>query len=152
MDFTFDDISIKTLPQSDVEKVQALFEDSADFSMLVEGRLPRSSDAEEMMQAVPEGKNLSDKSVLGIYQEENLIGVLDVVRDHPLKDTWFIGLLLINPKFRNKGLGAKIYLNLKDKVRQEGALSIMISVAEQNIQALKFWKNLGFIELHKNRS
>ncbi|MFA7252905.1 MAG: GNAT family N-acetyltransferase [Candidatus Paceibacterota bacterium] len=148
MKITVDDIFLIPFPNSDIEKLQILFEESSEFFQLINGRFPFKNEARTFITQLPEGKTLSDKFILGIYDGDRLIGIIDIVKNYPEKDTWFIGLFLISPDYRNRGLGQKIYKALQDYFRSEKVKFIKISVAEQNVLALKFWKNLGFIETY----
>jgi ribosomal protein S18 acetylase RimI-like enzyme len=149
MEFQFENLTIKNLPLDDIENLQKLFEGSKDYSMLIEGRLPRPNDAQDLLRALPDGKSLKDKFVLGVYKENILAGAIDLIKDYPEQDIWFIGLLLLSPEYRNKGLGSKIYRKLREELIILGKTkAIRISVAEQNSNALNFWRKLGFIEIY----
>lgn len=149
MEFQVENLTIKNLPLDDVPNLQKLFEESKDYSKLIEGRLPRPNDAQDLLLALPDGKSLKDKFVLGVYEEDILVGVIDLVKDYPEQNMWFIGLLLLSPQYRNKGFGSKIYCKLREElITLENAKAIRISVAEQNSNALNFWRKLGFKEIY----
>ncbi|MES2437395.1 MAG: GNAT family N-acetyltransferase [Patescibacteria group bacterium] len=148
MKFTIDTISIDPILLQDIGSLQNLAEKSKDYIELVEGRPLRESDAGDMLLSLPDGKQMEDKYVLAIREGEAFIGVIDVIKDYPKANIWFIGLLLLDPEYRNKGLGRKIYTGLKAELKSRGDFeSIQISVFENNTQALEFWKKLGFVEI-----
>jgi ribosomal protein S18 acetylase RimI-like enzyme len=93
----------------------------------------------------PPGKTLMDKSVIGIFDEEQvLFGVLDAVRNYPAQDDWWLGLLLLDPAQRNKGLGNRIYQAFEHWVGQQGGRRIYLGVIEENQKAFRFWKRMDF--------
>src|SRR5690349_16168447 len=116
MELKIENLVIKNLPLSDVTRLQKLSEDSKEYIKLIEGRAPRLNDAENLLKALPEGKSIKDKFVLGIYDRDALIGVIDLIKDYPEEKIWFIGLLLLSPEYRGKGLGSKIYAQLKHEL------------------------------------
>ncbi len=140
---------IKSFPSNDVGNLQKLFEDSKDYTKLIEGRLPQPNDAKDLLEALPSGKELKDKFVLGIYESDKLVGVIDLIKDYPEENIWFIGLFLLSPEYRGRGLGNKIYLKLKDDLMNlEKVKAVRISVAEENTKAINFWRKLGFVDLY----
>lgn len=58
--------------------------------------------------------------------------------------THYIGLFLMNGKFKRKGIAAKIIGTLTDEVFREGYRSVRLSVQDNNISGFSFWKKLGF--------
>lgn len=152
MKFQVDTISIEIFPLNNTYELQKLFEDSKDYIELIEGRLPQADEAADLLQTLPPGKTLKDKFVLGVYEKDLLIGVIDLIKDYPEENIWFIGLLLLSPEYRNKGLGHKIYNKLKNElISLEQLKAIRISVSEQNTQALDFWRELGFTDLYSKK-
>jgi GNAT superfamily N-acetyltransferase len=130
---------------ADQVELQSLLERCADYSLLVTGSSPKPSAAVSLLADCPLGKTLIDKSVIGIFDEEQvLIGVLDVIRDYPTQDDWWLGLLLLDPSQRKKGLGKRIYQAFEHWVGQQGARRIYLGVVEENQKAYRFWQRMGF--------
>lgn len=75
-----------------------------------------------------------------------IIGVLDVIRDYPASGGWFVGLFLIDPMYRQQGLGRKMYQAFEQWAMRRGARQIGLGVVEQNTRAYDFWQRLGFEE------
>jgi ribosomal protein S18 acetylase RimI-like enzyme len=82
--------------------------------------------------------------VIGFFTEQqNLIGVLDMVRDYPVQGDWWIGLLLLDPKYRCQSIGQQIYSALEGWVSQHGARRVCLGVVDQNQGAFRFWRKIG---------
>jgi RimJ/RimL family protein N-acetyltransferase len=128
------------------EQLQALCERCADYSAMIEGEPLSSTAAQSLFYALPDGKDYADKFLIGIFASGKLIGVLDVIRDYPEKNIWFIGLLMLEPEQRSKGIGASIIDSFGNWALGLGARQLRLSVAEENIRALKFWRRMGFKE------
>lgn len=130
---------------SDAAQIQALLERSADYSELVTGAPPGPSDGLSLLQDCPEGKTTDDKMVIGLFTDQDtLIGVLDAIRDYPNPRVWWLGLLLIAPDCRGKGLGQDAYRAFERWAGQQGARRIRVGVIEANQRAYRFWARMGF--------
>ena len=126
-------------------ELQAFYERCRDYFELVTGQPPSPTEARELLAAVPKGKTLEDKFVLGLFDAPgHLVGVLDVIRDFPHPREWYLGLLLFEPTLRGQKLGDRVYHRLEDWVRAQGGLAIHLAVEEVNPGALRFWERMGF--------
>jgi GNAT superfamily N-acetyltransferase len=125
--------------------LQTLLEKCADYSLLVTGNPPKPSAAACLLADCPAGKTLADKYVIGFSTgNQDLLGVLDAIRDYPTQDDWWLGLLLLDPAQCNQGLGRRIYQSFEHWARQKGARRIFLGVLEENQKAYQFWQSLGF--------
>jgi ribosomal protein S18 acetylase RimI-like enzyme len=83
--------------------------------------------------------------VFGIVNRQNdIVGLLDVVRSYPEQTVWWIGLFLFIPEIRSQGIGQKVLEGFAKYVRVNGGQAIMLGVVEENKRAYKFWKMAGF--------
>ena len=142
----------KPLTDADAAELQALLEDCADYFNLVLGREPGPADALSVFYAGPEeGQDPNGKILLGIIEPQNqkLVGVLDAFRNYPTPETWYIGLLLLDPRARRGGLGAAIVDGFASKARAAGAKELQLNVVEQNKLGRAFWHRNGFVEIHR---
>jgi ribosomal protein S18 acetylase RimI-like enzyme len=127
------------------EELQAFYEGCADYVELITGQPPGPNEAQELLESLPRGKTHDDKFVIGLFDAPgHLVGVLDVVRDYPKRDEWFLGLLMLRPQWRNRGMGERVYRRLEEWVRASGGKAIHLIVQEQNPGALRFWQRMGF--------
>ena len=134
----------KLLPQQ-VEALQRLFEQCADFTELVEGESVSPTAAQDIFRAAPEGKSLRDKFLYGLQDRQGVfVGLLEGMRHYPDDTTWWIGLLLLAPETRGHGLGRKIIQAFSEYVHANQGTAIMLGVVEENRAAYRFWQGLGF--------
>ncbi len=141
--------AVAFLSAKDPGDLQGLLERAADYYLLVCGESPAPGAAQRLMADLPPGKTLDDKLVMGVFGDQGLIGVMDVVRDYPERGVWWIGLLLLDPVTRGQGLGEALYRSFEPWAGQLGAQAIGLGVVEKNVRAVHFWKRLGFIALDK---
>lgn len=145
---------LNPLTADDGPAVARLFEASADYFQIVLGRPPRTSDAQAVYHDGPEdGRAPDGKLLFGIRlpDDEALVGVLDVFADYPDPGVWYIGLVLLEPLARTRGLGRSVVETFAHDARRHGATELQINVVEQNVAAISFWTRLGFTEMRRWR-
>ncbi len=128
-------------------ELQEFYEQCRDYFELETGEPPGPTEADDLLRSLPRGKSQADKFVIGFFDAPgHMVGVLDVIRDYPLRRNWYLGQLLFGPRSRGRHLGERVYRRLEDWVRAEGGTAIHLIVQEQNPGALRFWKRMGFEE------
>ena len=114
------------------------------------GLPPGLSMAQDLARALPPGKEYDDKFLIGIFAgPQELIGVLDVIRDYPTHSEWWLGVLMLDPARRGKGLGESVSRAVEQWATAAGAHYIRLAVSAQNTRAHQFWQRLGFEELER---
>lgn len=142
------DYTIKTITIDNLQAIEMFNVECLDYYILHKGALPSKKEALELFNDLPPGKNYEDKYSLGIFKDTNqLIGIIDIVRDFPVIGEWMLGLLLIKPEERNNGLGKMIHQALAQWAITLGAKSFRIGVIEDNYKGKKFWSDLGYIKI-----
>lgn len=137
--------SISRLVPQDIGALQQLFDACNDFNLLVEGLSFEKDAAQRIFQDLPPGKSIKDKFLWGVFHKEHeLVGVLDAIRDYPNETIWWIGLLLLDPDVRCAHVGEKVVRGFVEHVKKMGGRAVMLGVVEENMQAFRFWKRLGF--------
>lgn len=145
--FVLDGYEVVRLGRERAADLQALYERCTDYHQLYEGIPTRPTTAAEELLALPSGKGLRDKFALGIYTADGaLIGYLDLIRDFPRAGEWWLGLLMLDPRVRAKGLGSAVYHGAAEWTARRGAGAIWLAVLEQNSSVERFWKRHGFEE------
>lgn len=141
---------VRLIGTETIPKLQGLLEKCADYNLLVSGNPPSATAAQSLLTECPPGRSIEDKVVIGISTTDaRLVGVLDAIRGYPRAECWWVGLLLIDPSYRNKGLGRLIYQSFEQWAGQLGGKYILISVIEENEGAYRFWQSLGFEVVEK---
>lgn len=133
------------------DALQAVIEKCTDYFELVTGLPPGPAEANSTFMVVPEGKGYEDKLLLGIYKDGQLVGYLDVIRDYPQHGTWSLGLMMLIPECRNRGLGRQVYQSFERWAASQGAVQMRLGVVAQNTGAYRFWQRLGFDTVERKR-
>lgn len=141
---------LRELRQTDAAAVQRLFEKCADYVQIVEGEEVSPAMAEEIFNSGPPGRSLKDKFLFGLFdQQEELVGLLEGMRNYPDAGTWWIGLLMFAPEARGQGIGRRLVDGFSGYVAKHGGAAIMLGVVEDNTPAYHFWKRIGFKQQSK---
>jgi len=132
------------LTVDDEERIQQFLVDCSDYQWMESGRPVLPEDAHAFLYDLPPGKNLEDKFTFSIEKDTRIIAIFDVLRDYKAKDNWWIGLLLIAPSIRGKGLGRKIVDYIIKNLIRNGVRTVQLAVLEENEAGLLFWQKMGF--------
>jgi ribosomal protein S18 acetylase RimI-like enzyme len=98
----------------------------------------------DLIRDLPPGRSLEDKVVFSLEKYNTMVAIVDMLKDHPKKDVWWIGLMLIHPQFRNNGLGSQILDTIIYLLKKRSIPEIQIGVLEENSAAMHFWERQGF--------
>jgi ribosomal protein S18 acetylase RimI-like enzyme len=128
-----------------VAQLQRVLDDAPGYFCRVTGSEARRNEAETLFAALPEGRSMDDKSLLGIYENGEMVGCADVIRAFPDSKKTTIGLLLIVETRQGKGIGRAAYHLVEERIVDRGSCSeIVLGVVRTNDQALAFWSKVGF--------
>ncbi len=125
--------------------LQTLFDRCPDYFELVEGHPAAPDAAEKELQDRPPQAAAEDSFCFGLRRPSGVLaGVLQAFRHYPEKNQWYIGLLLLDPDGRGKGLGRAFYRNFELWAAGQGAEKLLIAVLADNSRAHPFWQAQGF--------
>lgn len=103
------DLRACPLEAEDGPLLQEMFERCGDYFEAVTGLPVGPAEAQSTFMVLPEGKGYEDKFLIGIFDYEELVGVVDAIRNYPEPAIWWIGLMLLVPERRGRGLGTIVY-------------------------------------------
>jgi ribosomal protein S18 acetylase RimI-like enzyme len=138
---------VRRLGVDDIPALQDLFGRCVDHFLLHDGQPPEPDSAAIEFGDVPPGRTQADKHLHGIFERrhpDRMIGLVESVSGYPDEATWFLGLLLIDPAWRRRGLGSAALTALEAMVVEAGYRTIRLAVIEPNREARRFWVRHGF--------
>lgn len=140
LNIDFSPYKIRNFGEKNFNEIQSFLNLFDDFFILCEGE---KGTANGLLSACPPGKDVkSDKILNGIYSNNVLISIIDLIKDYPEDGVWTIGYLLIHPDYRNQKIGSDIIDAIS---RTKNIKKLRCVVQSQNPRALKFWQKIGFI-------
>jgi GNAT superfamily N-acetyltransferase len=144
--FALEGYRVKKLGEAEVPALQELHERCHVFLELLYGHPPGPDSAARLLAERPEGKPAEDKFLFGLFPEGagTMVGALESIRGFPEAGDWFIGFLVLDPAYRNSGLGTRFIQSFEAWARGQGATGLRLIVPEQNPGALRFWQHQGY--------
>ncbi|GEM_PF-5593469 len=138
---------MESLSETDGPAIASLYRECADYWTLVAGRPAGEEDAVSLLADRPPTLARSNKLVLGLRDGVRLVAIADALRDYPHAGIWWLGLLLVAPESRGRGLGRRLYAAFESWAAAQGANELRLCVQAQNTRAHEFWQMLGFVAL-----
>lgn len=135
---------VRRLTSEDVEQIYALSCGNEIFYQYHPPFVTRESILEDM-EALPPNKGYEDKFYIGFFDGEQLVAVMDLIRDFPEKKIAFIGLFMMDKAYQGKGVGSQIIEECSNFLWKEGCMSIQLGVDKGNPQSFAFWRKNGFV-------
>jgi GNAT superfamily N-acetyltransferase len=145
--FALDGFTLRRLERGDVDRLLDLFERCADHFVLHDGEPPGPDAAAIEFDDLPPGRAPADKHLHGLAGDadpEHLVAVLESVTGYPDDSTWFLGLLLVDPAFRGRGVGAAMVAWFEATVAAAGFTAVRLAVIGPNVVGRRFWERCGF--------
>ena len=131
----------------DRHRVNAVLQAATDYHLLVEGVPPTDENVEEFFTSVPEGYTTKDLFPLGFCVDDKLIGVGGVLRRWNAPNKAIIGLLVLDPQWRGRGVGRAAVEHIEALAATwQDINQLRVAVVCTNKAALNFWRKVGFVE------
>jgi GNAT superfamily N-acetyltransferase len=125
--------------------VQALLESDPGYTERVTGGPPGPSDALSLLMMRPESVPEDHKAVVGAFEGDAMVAVVDLLRGYPTRAHVFVGLLLVDGSRQGSGVGAATMAAVERCAGQWPEVRrFRLAVVDTNPAAAGFWSRLGF--------
>ena len=92
----------------------------------------------------PPGSDPARSQRLGLFVQSTLCGVAELAFDYPEPNDGFLGLMLLAPDARGRGLGPALLQEVVARARAAGCPRLLLAVLQENPRARAFWERQGF--------
>lgn len=137
-------LRVRALTPRDSDIIGEVLADDGECLQRIEGRAADATDVEGLFTGRPPSLGSARKLTYGLFEDDQLVAVADVLDGWPQEDAAYIGLLQVRGSLHGQGLGRAFHDELlgllSDKYRWR------LSVLDANAQALGFWERLGYRE------
>lgn len=138
------EVSITPLdPIRDLGVVETVYRRAADYLDVESGLTPNAA-ARAFFEERPPASTEEPLKFGVSGADGSLVAIGDLAFGYPEPDDAYLGLLLLVPEVRGKGLGQAILGKVKMLARTRGASRLLIGVLDANEQARIFWERQGF--------
>lgn len=145
--FAIPNYRVARVGEAEAVALQPLYEECADFWRLTYGEGPLPTDAVDEFRDLPPGSGLADNHTFGVFDSAgHPVALLASLRNYPDSETWSIGLLMVSPRARRRGLGSQLFTAFAQWVAEQGARRLQLVVLVKNSDGLQFWQNHGFTQ------
>ncbi|WP_299374216.1 GNAT family N-acetyltransferase [uncultured Tateyamaria sp.] len=129
---------------TDGDRVLHLCLRARDYIALETGTGPDIAYVEEAMTDAPPIVPPNQIWIWGAQAGGTLTGIATCLKGYYAPDDWYLGLLLLDPAARGRGLGAQMVAHVSDQARADGGTCLRISVLDANPRGRAFWVRQGF--------
>lgn len=136
-------MTIAPIDEHEVEALQDLLEACTGYAEQVTGYPTGPSDALSTLLQLPEGLRADRKTVLGLREDGVLAACADVLDGFPHDATTTIGLLLVRPSHRRRGLGRRLHAEVVRRAAGRDRLRVGV-VDTAAAGATPFLRVLGY--------
>jgi Acetyltransferases len=136
----------RQLDSSHAVAIETFCRECIAFFTLVAGEAPSDERSRDLLEARPQSVELTRKHVIGFERAGALVAIVDLLEDYPKASDWYVGLLLLSPDERGRGLGTAIWTAIEQWICAEGGRHARLIVQDQNPNGARFWRALGFID------
>ncbi len=142
---------VRRITEEDIADVYALCKSNQKYYEYT-NTAPTVESLTEIISRVPEGAEERGKHFVGFYEGDRLVALLDLIIGYPEKDDAFIGWFMVDGKLQRKGIGSRIFADLRSAVSAQGYDYLSLSCEKANEEAVAFWKAQGFIATKENKT
>ncbi len=142
--FSVSGFETRVLGDADGIELDRLHVRCAEFVRPAEGRNPAPGDGLALLHDKPPNLPPADKIVVGLFDGQSLAGVVELLRNYPSPASWYLGLMMLEPKRRAGGVGSSFYAAVRDWIAAQDGRTVRLIVQSQNAPALRFWTRQGF--------
>ncbi len=136
---------LRALTVADRAAVADLYARAADYVLLETGAPPDATTVEDFLSGAPPGGNPATSVRLGAEGPQGLLGLAEMAFGYPAPRDAYIGLLLLDPAARGRGLGPQMLHRLTAIARDRGAERMLAAVLQDNPRGMAFWQRQGFV-------
>lgn len=137
-------MKLRPLSADDRAALADFYARAADYVMLETGTPPGETTLDDFLTGAPPGIDPATSVRLGAEGPDGLLGIAEMAFGYPHPRDAYIGLLLLDPGARGRGLGRAMVDRLTEIAVARGADRMLIAVLQDNPGGMAFWLAQGF--------
>lgn len=149
MQMLLSEFVVEKITIDNIESYQELFFCNEDYYILTDGRPASKKTCTETIEYSPSGLPKENVYNIGVSRDGKPVCALFGLYGYPEEQTFYIGLFLLNEEFKRKGIGTKVIKALFSSFSDTVIEKFRLSVQDNNISGLSFWKKMGFKVVNK---
>lgn len=134
---------IKELTKNDMDDVLIFCQNNTIYYHYHPVMLDKKQLLDDLFSLPPKTKR-KDKYLVGFYEKETLIAILDLIDGYPFKDYAYIGFFMVNKEYQGLGIGSLLIEELIHYIKGQGYQAMRLAVDKGNPQSYTFWTKHHF--------
>ena len=143
---TIDSVSASQLASFEKREISNMRARAARHYEELTGKEAPEATLEETLDFVPSDKTLTDKLVFRAYSGKYLAGYAEVICDWPEQGQWTIMTLIMDPSFRDIGIGRQLVVAIEETAKSATISASHVFAVPTQVVKPRFWSNFGFTE------
>lgn len=135
--------TIETIDEENLNEALECYQSNPMYYEMTQEPFPTLQSCLEDIYALPNGKELKDKSFVLIKDGKNVCAVIDFIGAYPNASTGFIGLFMIHGEKHKQHLGTTLYRQLEKHAATQYT-HLRLACYETNTPGINFWQKMGF--------
>lgn len=131
-------------PLADLDAVEEFYSRAADYWILADRRAPDRQKAQDFFTDGPPNCDPAASHRLGMFEGGVLMGLAELSFGWPLAGDAYLGLQILAPEARGRGLGRLLLAEVEARARKTGAAGLYLAVLDANPKGRAFWEREGF--------
>lgn len=131
-------------PSADLPLVEEFYTRAADYWLLADRRAPDRQKAQEFFTDCPPSCDPAASHRLGLFVDGALMGLAELSFGWPAAGDAYLGLQILAPEARGRGLGRVLLAEVEARARAAGSPCLYLAVLEANPKGRAFWEREGF--------
>jgi ribosomal protein S18 acetylase RimI-like enzyme len=136
------EFTVRAVTMENLSFYESIFFSNEEYYRLTDGNPATRKTCEDTIDSFPPHQVYS----IGISRQEEAVAFLSILNGYPDVETLYIGLLLVDEKYKRKSVGTLITKAILTTASELGFKKLKLSVQENNLSGLKFWRKMGFYE------
>ena len=150
MQLRVSDFVVEQITTDNFEKYEEIFYCNKEYYVLTDGQAATKETIIETIEYCPNDFPKENVYNIGVSHDGKPVCCLFSLYGYPDKQTFYIGLFLMNEEFKKQGIGTRIIKALFDSFSDTVIKKFCLSVQDNNISGCRFWNNLGFEVVNQN--
>lgn len=96
------------------------------------------------LTVLPPGTTPEQKHFVGLWREDKLTALLDLICDYPAPGTAYIGWFILTAGVQGQGVGSRLIAQLCTALTAVGMKKLRLAYVQTNPQSKRFWEKNGF--------
>ncbi|MBR2043485.1 MAG: GNAT family N-acetyltransferase [Clostridia bacterium] len=141
---------IERITTDNFEKYEEIFYCNKEYYLLTDGQAATKETIIETIEYCPNSFQKENVCNIGVLYNEKPVCSIFALYGYPDKQTFYIGLFLMNEEFKKQRIGTKVIKALFESCSYAGIEKFCLSVQDNNISGCRFWEKLGFEVVNRN--